>query len=94
MTGRDKARVSLDNGYGNQGEAIERRRNKAGKVTEIIYAGYKLLPEEALAREVRKRYQVAGPDRATRPRAKTLVRRSLRRPGGSAPSVARRPRLK
>jgi CubicO group peptidase (beta-lactamase class C family) len=94
VTGRDKARVSLDNGYGNQGEAIERRPNKAGKVTEIIYAGYKLLPEEALAREVRKRYQVAGPDRATRPRAKTLVRRSLRRPGGSAPSVARRPRLK
>jgi CubicO group peptidase (beta-lactamase class C family) len=64
VTGRDKGRVSLDNGYGNQGEAVTRRRNKAGKVTEILYAGYRLLPEEALAREVSKRYRVAGSGRA------------------------------
>ena len=94
VTGRDKARVSLDNGYGNQGETIERRRNKAGEVTEIIYAGYKLLPEEALAKEVRKRYQLVGADRATRPRARAVVRRSRDAARASASSVARRPRLK
>ena len=60
VTGRDKGRVSLDNGYGNQGEAVTRSRNKAGKVTEIIYAGYRLLPEEAIAKEVRKRYRLVG----------------------------------
>jgi CubicO group peptidase (beta-lactamase class C family) len=64
VTGRDKGRVSLDNGYGNQGETIERRRNKAGKVTEMICAGYKLLPEEAIAKEVRKRYRLVGSTRA------------------------------
>jgi len=32
VTGRDRARFSLDNGYGNHGESIVRRRNKAGKV--------------------------------------------------------------
>jgi CubicO group peptidase (beta-lactamase class C family) len=94
VTGRDKGRVSLDNGYGNQGETIERRRDSAGKVSEIVYAGYKLLPEEALAKEVRKRYQIVGADRPTRFQAKTTVRRSLRRSGASAPSVARRPKLK
>ena len=56
VTGRDKARVLLDNGYGNQGETIEWRRSSSGKVIKIIYAGYKLLPEEALAKEVRERY--------------------------------------
>jgi CubicO group peptidase (beta-lactamase class C family) len=93
VTGRDKGRVSLDNGYGNQGETIERRRSKAGKVTEIVYAGYRLLPEEALAKEVSKRYQVLGADRAPRPRATPMARRS-RAARTSAPSVARRPRLK
>ena len=85
-TGRDKGRVSLDNGYGNQGETIERRRDSAGKVSEIVYAGYKLLPEEALAKEVRKRYQIVGADGPTRFQAKTTVRRSLR-----APERRRRP---
>jgi CubicO group peptidase (beta-lactamase class C family) len=63
VTGRDRARVSLDNGYGNHGEPIVRRRNKAGKVVEIDFAGYKLLPESALAQEMRARYQLVGPDR-------------------------------
>jgi hypothetical protein len=34
-------------------------------VTEIIYAGYKLLPEEAVAKEVRKRYRLVGSGRTT-----------------------------
>jgi CubicO group peptidase (beta-lactamase class C family) len=93
VTGRDKARVSLDNGYGNQGEPIERRRNRAGQVSEIIYAGYKLLPEEAIAKEVRKRYQVVGGDRPTRPQAKIVVR-SPNRSGGSPSSVVRRSKMR
>ena len=64
VTGRDKGLVSLDNGYGNQGEAVTRRRNKSGKVIEMIYAGYRLLPEEAIAKEVRKRYQLIGSGQA------------------------------
>jgi hypothetical protein len=66
VTGRDKGRVSLDNGYGNQGEAILRRRNKAGKVTEIDFAGYKLLREAEVAAEVRERYRLAGSGRTDR----------------------------
>ena len=50
-------------------------------MTEIIYAGYKLLPEEALAKEVRKRYQLVGADRATRPRARAVSALARRRPG-------------
>jgi CubicO group peptidase (beta-lactamase class C family) len=75
VTGRDEGRVALDNGYGNQGEAIARRRNKAGKATEIMFAGYKLLPEDELAKEVRKRYRVVGSDRQS-PRGPKARRRS------------------
>jgi Beta-lactamase len=60
VTGRGKGRVSLDNGYGNQGEAVLRRRDKSGKVSEINFAGYKVLPEAAIAAEMRKRYRVVG----------------------------------
>ena len=65
VTGRDKGRVSLDNGYGNQGEAVLRRRDQAGKVVEINFAGYKLLPEAAVAAEMRRRYRLAGSNRAS-----------------------------
>ena len=78
VTGRDKGRVSLDSGYGNQGEAIGRRRNKAGEVVEIQFAGAKLLPEGALAEEMRKRYQVVGSDREGRQRSKTARRSASR----------------
>jgi CubicO group peptidase (beta-lactamase class C family) len=65
VTGRDKGRVSLDNGYGNQGEAVLRRRDKAGKVVEINFAGYRLLPEAEVAAEMRKRYRLVGSNRAS-----------------------------
>jgi hypothetical protein len=65
VSGSDKARVALDNGYGDQGEAIARRRNKAGEVTEIMFAGCELLPEAALAAEMRKRYRLVGSSRAS-----------------------------
>jgi hypothetical protein len=65
VTGRDKGRVSLDDGYGNQGEAVLRRRDQAGKVVEINFAGYKLLPEAAVAAEMRSRYRLAGSNQAS-----------------------------
>jgi hypothetical protein len=65
VTGRDKGRVSLDDGYGNHGEAVLRRRDKAGRVVEINFAGYKLLPEAAVAAEMRRRYRLAGSNRAS-----------------------------
>jgi hypothetical protein len=77
VTGRDNGRVSLDNGYGNQGEAILRRR-KAGKVVEINFAGYKLLPEAAVAAEMRKRYRLVGSTGASRASARK-PRRSARK---------------
>jgi len=68
--GRDKGRISLDSGYGNHGEPIVRRRNKAGKVVEIDFAGAKLLPEDALAQEMRARYRLVGSDHVKRPSPK------------------------
>ena len=65
VMGRDKGRVSLDDGYGNQGEAVLRRRDQAGKVVEINFAGYKLLPEAAVAAEMRRRYRLAGSNQAS-----------------------------
>jgi hypothetical protein len=64
VTSRDRGRISLDNGYGDHGEPVVRRRNKAGTVVEIQFAGAKLLPESALAAEMRARYQVVGSEQA------------------------------
>jgi CubicO group peptidase (beta-lactamase class C family) len=77
VTSRDKGRVSLDNGYGDHGESIVRRRNKSGKVVEIVFAGCKLLTERALAAEMRERYQLVGSD---------LVDRASPRKGGARPA--------
>jgi CubicO group peptidase (beta-lactamase class C family) len=66
VTSRDKGRVSLDNGYGDHGEAIRLHRNKSGKVVEVHFAGSKLLPERALAAEMRERYRLVGSDRVNR----------------------------
>jgi CubicO group peptidase (beta-lactamase class C family) len=74
ITGRDKGRVSLDNGYGNMGEAVLRRRDKAGKAVEINFAGYKLLPEAAVAAEMRKRFRVVASTGASRDSPKRVRR--------------------
>jgi CubicO group peptidase (beta-lactamase class C family) len=62
VTGRDKGRVSLDNGYGNVGEPVSLRRGKGRKVVAITFAGYELLPEKKVAAEMRGRYRVIGTD--------------------------------
>jgi CubicO group peptidase (beta-lactamase class C family) len=60
VTGRDKGRVSLDNGYGHMGESVSLVRGKGGKVVEIDFAGYKVLPEEKIAAEMRARCKIIG----------------------------------
>jgi hypothetical protein len=44
---------------------VLRRRDQAGKVVEINFAGYKLLPEAAVAAEMRSRYRLAGSNQAS-----------------------------
>lgn len=56
VTGRDTGRISLAAGYASHGEAIRRTRNKAGKVTEVWFAGGKVRPEKAVAAEMERRY--------------------------------------
>jgi len=45
-------------------------RNKAGKVVEILFAGYKLLTESALTAEMRARYLLVGSEQEKRASAR------------------------
>ena len=47
---------ALAAGYASHGEAVRRTRNKAGKVTEVWFAGSKVRPEKAVAAEMERRY--------------------------------------
>lgn len=57
VTGRDRARISLANGYANHGEEVRRIR-KGGKVAAIQFAGARSLPEKQVAAEMKRRYRV------------------------------------
>jgi CubicO group peptidase (beta-lactamase class C family) len=57
VTGRDRARISLANGYASHGEEVRRIR-RSGKVAEIWFAGSRVLPERQVAAEMRRRYRV------------------------------------
>ncbi len=56
VTGRDKALISVANGYDSYGETVRRVRNKSGAVTELWWAASKLQPEARVAAEMRRRY--------------------------------------
>ena len=56
VTGRDAGRISAATGHGSYGEAVRLTRNKAGKVTEVWFAGGKGRPEKAVAAEMERRY--------------------------------------
>jgi CubicO group peptidase (beta-lactamase class C family) len=56
VTGRDTGRIALAGGSGNHGEPVGLIRNKAGKVTEVRFAGGKGLPEKIVAAEMERRY--------------------------------------
>jgi CubicO group peptidase (beta-lactamase class C family) len=56
VTGRDTGRVALAGGSGSHDEAVALTRNKAGKVTEVRFAGGKGRPEKVVAAEMERRY--------------------------------------
>jgi CubicO group peptidase (beta-lactamase class C family) len=56
VTGRDTGRIALATGSGSHGEAVALTRNKAGKVTEVVFAGSKGRPAKAVAAEMERRY--------------------------------------
>ena len=56
VTGRDTGRISLAAGYASHGEPVRRTRSKAGKVTEVWFAGSKVRPEKTVAAEMERRY--------------------------------------
>jgi CubicO group peptidase (beta-lactamase class C family) len=56
VTGRDTGCVALAGGSGNHGEAVGLTRNKAGKVTEVRFAGSKGRPAKIVAAEMKRRY--------------------------------------
>jgi CubicO group peptidase (beta-lactamase class C family) len=56
VTGRDSGRIAVATGHGSYGEAVRLTRNKAGKVTEVWFAGGKGRPEKAVAAEMERRY--------------------------------------
>ena len=56
VTGRDRGRISLANGYGSHGEGVRRVRRRDGKVAEVWVAGSQMLPEAAIVAEIEERY--------------------------------------
>ncbi len=56
VTGPDEARIVQAGAFASYGEPARRIRNKAGKPTALRLASMTLLPEAALAKELRERY--------------------------------------
>jgi CubicO group peptidase (beta-lactamase class C family) len=56
ITGKDKARLSQAGSYGNYGEPAQLVRAKGGKVREVRLASGRMVPETALANELKRRY--------------------------------------
>jgi CubicO group peptidase (beta-lactamase class C family) len=56
VTGRDTGRISLANGSGSHGEPVALTRNKAGKVTEVRFAGGTGRSEKVVTAEMERRY--------------------------------------
>jgi CubicO group peptidase (beta-lactamase class C family) len=56
VTGRDTGRVALAVGAGSYGEAVGLTRDKAGKITEVRFAGSTGRPEKVVAAELERRF--------------------------------------
>ncbi len=56
LTGKDKGRITLANGYNSHGEPVRRVRDKSGVVAEVWLGGGKLLSEADIAAEMVARY--------------------------------------
>ncbi len=55
--GVDRGRIALANGYGAHGEPVALKRDARGRPASFQLAGNLLLPEAAVVRELRSRYQ-------------------------------------
>jgi len=64
ISGRDRGRIDLANGFGSHGEGVRRVRGRGGKVSELWLGGTRLLPEHRVVSEIGKRY--AGASRKIR----------------------------
>ncbi len=56
VTGRDSARIAQAGAFGNYAEPVRRERGTGGKVAAIRVASGRLVPEAALARELKAQY--------------------------------------
>ncbi|MGC1576202.1 MAG: serine hydrolase domain-containing protein [Beijerinckiaceae bacterium] len=54
---KDRAKITQAIGGGAHGQGVRRVRNKEGEVSEIWFAGTKLMQEAEVAREIRERYE-------------------------------------
>jgi CubicO group peptidase (beta-lactamase class C family) len=59
ITGRDRGRITLANGYNSHGEPVRRVRNKSGAVAPLWLSAARLRPEAQAAAELRQRYTPA-----------------------------------
>jgi len=56
ISGRDRGRITLANGYGSHGEPVRRVRDKSGAISEVWLSATPLRPEAQAAALLRRRY--------------------------------------
>jgi hypothetical protein len=88
MTGKDKGRIALANGFASHGEKVRRVRDKAGAVTEVWLAGSKLLSEAEVIAEMEARYETAPTTQGRAPSSRS--RQAGRRAVGNTDAMNRR----
>jgi CubicO group peptidase (beta-lactamase class C family) len=55
VTGRDRGRIAVANGYAHHGEPVTRKRGRNGAVAEVWLTGTRFLPEASIVAELEKR---------------------------------------
>jgi CubicO group peptidase (beta-lactamase class C family) len=83
ITGRDRGRFAVADGYSSYGEPVRRVRNGSGEVVEMWLAASQLLPEARMAKEVEARYVGGAAGAAVR--AKTAQRSGRRQRSSALP---------
>jgi CubicO group peptidase (beta-lactamase class C family) len=79
ITGRDRGRFAVADGYSSYAEPVRRVRDKSGEVAEMWLAASRLQPEDKVATELKMRGAAAP------------ARGKVARPSGRRPSGRRRP---
>ena len=68
VSSRNAGRIALAAGLASHGEPVTLKRNARGRITEVIAAGSRLLPEAKIVREVEARYEAPRKRRRKRRR--------------------------